>query len=89
MRPLSQRLQLLRARMSDTGRLAVTDALILGKAIELAKRYEGAPVGELFVSNHDVRDIALADADGQFMVMSHLAGQRVRILLDTDPNPHQ
>lgn len=66
MRPLSQRLQLLRSRMSDSGRLAVTDSAILAQAISLAKRYE------------DSQGLN-CDEDG-FLFASFVPNRRVRIV---------
>ena len=63
---------------------ATTSNLLL-EAAALAKSVESATAGELFVSRYDVRDFALADADGQLMVMSHLEGHRVALV----PLPQQ
>jgi hypothetical protein len=59
---------------------------VLRRAIALAKRYEDAPVAIM-----DTRDALglCAPTEADFPALYAIQGQRVRILLDTDPNPHQ
>jgi hypothetical protein len=55
----------------------------LQEAIRVLRRYEDAPVGDVFVSLLDSRNIAIVN-DGNSLNLRYLAGQRVRILLDTE-----
>jgi hypothetical protein len=77
---LSERLEaMLHARLTD-------EDSIIREAMELAKRYEDAPVG--FVMGQGLLTGGAA-AIVQMERPEDVKGQRVRILLDTDPNPHQ
>jgi hypothetical protein len=65
---LSERLELmLTARLTD-------EDSIIREAMELAKRYEDAPVATFF----------WGDPSELILAAEHLSGQRVRILLDTE-----